>query len=225
MKKSILATCFGMVITGAVFAQPVSDRAVVPVAVTVNQILRLHVTNGGNIEFVFNTINQFKNGISNSNFYNTDVVIASSTDWELNFGAEDAALMPTDDPAHGAQLPVAMVGIPLNNVGYMITSTGANVISSTGTDPTGLGDDSDVAANGLGQFGVTASQNPLMSAALGTGNNGGDITDNAFTINWECGLGLGTGAGNATNAGTLLSQNIQPDRYVSNVLIEINNLP
>ena len=72
MKKSILASAIALVITGSAFAQPVSDRAVVPIGVTLVQILRIHVTNGGNIEFVFNDINDYKNGIANGGFYDTD---------------------------------------------------------------------------------------------------------------------------------------------------------
>lgn len=223
-KNKITYILIGLSFAFRLNAQVLSDTKGIPFDITLSQILRVSITGGGNIEFVFNSMSQYKTGIFNSNFYNTDVVIASSTDWELNFGAEDAVLLPTDDPAHGAQFPVAIIGIPLNNIGFMITSTGTNAIASGGATPTGLGDDSDVSPNGLGQFGVTASQNPLMSAALGTGNNGGDITDNAFTINWECGLGLATGAGNPTNGASLLSQNIQPDRYVTNILIDVNAL-
>jgi hypothetical protein len=47
-----------------VFGQAVKDRNVIPVAVNLNQVLRMTVTNGGNIEFVFNTINDYKNGLS-----------------------------------------------------------------------------------------------------------------------------------------------------------------
>jgi hypothetical protein len=83
--------------------------------------------------------------------------------------------------------------------------------------------DADVSANGLGQFGTPTSL--IMSAALGTGNNAGDNTDNAFIINWECGVNLGSGTGNPTNSLSLLDQNIQPDRYVTNVLLELSTVP
>lgn len=228
MKKTILALCSGIIISVTAIAQPVSDRAVIPVAVTLNQILRLHVTDGGNIEFVFNTITQYKAGIANSAFYNTNVVIASSTGWQLDFGAEDAALMPTDNPTNGAQLPAAIVGIPLDNIGFGITSNGANVIASTLITATDLMNDADVAANGLGQYGVEPTQNPMMvSGVVFALGNGGDVTDNDFTINWQCGIVGATGGapGLATNGTSLLSQNIQPDRYVTNVLIDIKTDP
>lgn len=224
-KIAYLGAAYLIAFSLRVNAQVLSDTRGIPFDITLSQILRVSITGGGNIEFVFSSMQQYKTGIFNSNFYNTEVAIASSTDWELYFGAEDPVLMPTDNPSHGAQFPMSMVGIPLNNVGYVITSIGTNVIASGGGSPTGLGDDSDINPNGLGQFGVTPSQNPLMSAMLGNGTgNAGDFTDNAFQINWECGVGAATGAGNPTNGFSLLMQNIHPDRYVTNVLIDVNPL-
>ena len=46
------------------FAQAVQDNAVIPVSVTINSILRLNVTSGGNIQFVFNTMAQYNAGIA-----------------------------------------------------------------------------------------------------------------------------------------------------------------
>ena len=63
MKKlSLLVGAFLM--TSMVFAQAVRDRNVIPVAVNLNQVLRMTVTNGGNIEFVFNSIDDYKYGLS-----------------------------------------------------------------------------------------------------------------------------------------------------------------
>src|SRR3974390_1196228 len=118
MKKTIIISCLSMLFAYSAFAQPISDRAVIPVGVTLVEILRVHVINGGNIEFVFNDINDYINGITNSSFYNSDVTIASSTKWQLHFGAEDAlGLKGTDNPVNT---------IALNNVGVAITWTGTN---------------------------------------------------------------------------------------------------
>ena len=58
MKKisfiAILAVC-GL----TAFGQAVKDRNVIPVAVSLNQVLRMTITNGGNVEFVFNTIDDY----------------------------------------------------------------------------------------------------------------------------------------------------------------------
>ena len=233
MKKTILALCSGIIISVTAIAQPVSDRAVIPVAVTLNQILRLHVTNGGNIEFVFNTIQQYKSGIVNSTFYDTDFVVASSNDWELWFGAEDATLMGTDlDATPGPQNTMA-----LNNVSFFVTASGntptgdlsAPILNGSNLNNNALVGVGGI-ANGLAQYSLGIGNSPMISA-VGTGN-GGDILDNVFQINWQCGIspsvGIGTDltyAGAFPLAPTLLNQNLLPDRYVTNVLLDINNTP
>lgn len=63
MRKISLAAVL-LVCSFAAFGQAVKDRNVIPVAVSLNQVLRMTITNGGNIEFVFNTIEDYKNGIS-----------------------------------------------------------------------------------------------------------------------------------------------------------------
>ena len=118
MKKTILSSAIALIISGAAIAQPVSDRAVVPLGVTFQQILRIHVTDGGNIEFVFNDINDYKLGIPNSAFYTTNVVIAASTHWQLHFGAEDATFVGTDNPANTL--------LALDNMGFTISWATAN---------------------------------------------------------------------------------------------------
>ena len=63
MKKLILSfLAFGIVSSG--ISQAVSDRNTIPVAVNLNRVLRMSINTGGNLEFTFNTINQYKNGIS-----------------------------------------------------------------------------------------------------------------------------------------------------------------
>ncbi|KAF0190424.1 MAG: hypothetical protein FD166_3810, partial [Bacteroidetes bacterium] len=205
-----------MIVCGSAFAQPVSDRAVVPVAVTLNQVLRLHVTNGGNVEFVFNTIDQYKNGIANSAFYDTDVVIASSTSWDLQFGAEDGTFMGTDDP--GNTMPLSNVGFQCDWTGLATCCAAASDVSTVGSpwaNATAIGGG---VVNGLAVY-------PAMLMTAGAGLNGGDINDNSFTIHWECGTGQMAGTTTmfgALPAGSLLNQNLAPDRYVTNVLLDID---
>ena len=63
MKKLIFSFfAFGIISTG--ISQAVSDRTTVPLAVNLNQVLRLNILNGGNIEFTFFTIAQYKTGIN-----------------------------------------------------------------------------------------------------------------------------------------------------------------
>ena len=231
MKKILLSACFGMMITAGAFAQPVSDRAVVPVAVTLNQILRLHVIDGGNIEFVFNTIEQYKMGIVNSTFYDTRFVVASSTDWQLWFGAEDATLMGTDQDNQNL---VAQNTMPLDNVGFTLEGIGTYGV----VDIAGAGEENEMAAvasdydlasataNGLEQY-PGAVNSPLIQPGTANGGpgNGGDIEDNDFIIHWECGTQQVGSANMPMNANSLLTQNLPPDRYVTNVLLDIESLP
>ena len=55
----------GLLAIGIVgFSQAVKDRQVIPVAVNLNQVLRMTITNGGNIEFVFISIDDYRSGLS-----------------------------------------------------------------------------------------------------------------------------------------------------------------
>ena len=139
MKKLILAfLAFGIFSSG--ISQAVSDRTTVPLAVNLNQVLRLNILNGGNIEFTFNTIDQYINGINTAaaglqntatalggagagGFYMTQFTVASSNNWEIHMGAEDANLIGTDNTANV---------LALNNVGYSLTSDGTHTIFNSG---------------------------------------------------------------------------------------------
>ncbi len=199
--KAFLALGF-LTIAAAANAQPVSDRAVVPVAVTLNQILRLNVTNGGNIEFVFNRIDQYENGIANAAMYDTDIDVSSSSRWTLAIGAEDATFIGTDDPT---------ATLALDNVGYQIISGGAHAFGTELTDP---------AAANAGVVALTAFSTTVIGSAAAPTGNSGDRDDNNFTINWECGTTNGT-----MNATALIDQDNTPDRYVTNVLMDLAVAP
>ena len=118
--KKITTLLLGFVLIGATsFAQPVADRAVVPVAVTLNQILRLNVVNGGNIEFVFNNVADYKSGLTNSvGQYQTDFNVASSTPWSLLIWAEDASFVGNDDPNNTMSLSYVGFSITANAAGH-----------------------------------------------------------------------------------------------------------
>lgn len=100
------------------FGQAVRDNAVIPVSITLNAILRLSVTSGGNIQFVVNTIEQYESGIGNSSQYTTTFQVASSRNFEVNMGAEDPQFIGIET---GSLL------FSLDNLGYRVdpgTSTG-----------------------------------------------------------------------------------------------------
>lgn len=209
MKKAIITSAIALIVTGSTFAQPISDRAVIPLGVTLQQILRIGIVNGGNVEFVFNTIDDYKNGIQNSSFYDTRFTVASSTNWELHMGAEDATLIGTDNPANT---------LALNNVGFLLTFNGNWTVASTNLAMGAGYATANVAEDNLIQFTGAAGDVLLQNGAL---NNGGDILDNDFTLNWECGTTDGT-----MNATAIIDQipAVDADRYVTNVFLDINPL-
>ena len=189
------------------YCQPVSDRAVVPVALTLNQILRLNVVDGGNIEFVFNRIDDYETGIANADIYDTQITVASSTSWQLNMGAEDATFIGVDNPANT---------LALGYVGFQITAGG---VHQFGAELTDLGTAA-AAVIALPQYPVTVVGS--RAAATGVTTNAGDILDNILTINWEANTAT---AGLLSAVDPIIDINQAPDRYVTNVLLDISIEP
>lgn len=210
-----------------VFGQAVKDRNVIPVAVNLNQVLRMTVTNGGNIEFVFNTINDYKNGLSAATvgtgaLYETDFTVSSSTRWKLTYGSETATFQGTDDPTHS---------LALNNVGFKLTEAGVHkfepgakgaTTAELYSQPTKGG--AQVAA--LQAYPVTLIEdNDQVGASAAS--NAGDASDNTFKMSWRCGTKESQGLTTPMNAVAIIDQqpSPSPDRYVANVLfdLEIDN--
>lgn len=229
MKKKAIVI-LGMLTIGMVgFSQAVRDRQVVPVAVNLNQVLRMTITNGGNIEFVFNSIDDYRLGLSGdgtaanpvglNNFYVTDFTVASSARWELNFGSEEATFIGTDDPTNILEL---------NNVGYTLESLGAHNFEAPaalqGTDITAeLW--SAPTVNGTEVAGLTAYPDLLIddNGGLNGDANAGDGADNSFQLVWRCGTAeVSAGVPNMVDV-SILNQDPSPapDRYVTNVLFEL----
>lgn len=229
MRKIVLVATmlsFGLV----AFSQAVKDRNVIPVAVNLNQVLRMTITNGGNIEFVFNTIDDYKNGLSadavtsasanpttSNSMYTTDFTVSSSTRWALTYGAEEATFIGTDDPTN--------VAFILNNVGFSITNNGTNTFEGTGnakgtTAGASLFSTPTDHANEVAALEVYPT--PLIEDNNTINANAGDAADNSFTLNWRCGTAE-AGAIVPMNPDKLIDQNPSPapDRYVVNVLFEL----
>ena len=217
-----------------VFSQAVKDRNVVPVAVNLNQVLRMTITNGGNIEFVFNTIDDYKNGLSSEaasvaanpagsyDFYTTDFTIASSSRWELTYGAEEATFIGTDDPTNAT--------FTLDNVGFSITNGGLNLFNLPAVVAADVANLQSLislpTANGTQVSALEVYPEVLItdagSTVVGVGSNAGDAADNVFTLNWRCGTAE-AGTVVPMNAVKLIDQEPSPapDRYVVNVLFEL----
>ncbi len=196
MKKlTILFSAVLFSITAA-FAQPVSDNGVIPIGVTLNSILRLNITSGGNLEYVVNTIDQYTNGIAQNARYDTHFTVASSVDFDVTLTADAGVLTGVDDATHT---------IPLDNLGYLVVAD-AGV---SGAD--GVNWDLPAAVVPL-----TAAAAPIVTSNY-AGLGAGDITQNGFVIQWR----LGTGEG-GMNGTSLLQQSITSDRYVVNAIIQLS---
>lgn len=209
MKKTLLGLISIIFVGQLAFSQPVSDQAVIPMAITVNSILRLNVVSGGNIEFVFNTISEYQSGLSGSR-YTTTITVASSGNWALDLDASTANFV--SDGAAGI--------IPLDYVVYNLTNNGATytIGAAAGTDNTVY--NADVA--GVGTPSAPAVYSDLTQTPgfhvleSGIGNAGG-ISENNFDINWECGTGNGT-----TQSGNTISDaGATTGRYSTNILLSL----
>lgn len=219
-----------MLLAGATaFGQAIKDRNVIPVAVSLNQVLRMTITNGGNIEFVFNTIDDYKNGLSSdaatsasanpaatNPMYKTDFTVSSSTRWTLTYGTEEATFLGTDNPAHT---------LALNNVGFKITNNGLNRFEGAGL-AIGVTPTASLFSTPTANGSQVAALQPYPTVLIQDNNtvnaNAGDAADNSFTLNWRCGTAE-QGSVVPMNATKIIDQNPSPtpDRYVANVLFEL----
>lgn len=206
------------------FGQAVKDRNVVPVAVSLNQVLRMTVTNGGNIEFVFNTISDYKNGISagravaGADMYKTDFTVSSSTRWKVTYGAEQATFQGTDNPLN--TLLLDNVGFSIANNGlYQFEVPGATKATTDGRRlfSTPTNNANEIAALQAFPVDLIEDNDDIDEA------NAGDAADNSFTLNWRCGT-VEVDPTTPMNALPLIEQTPSPapDRYVVNVLFDLS---
>ena len=94
------------------------------------------ITNGGNIEFVFNSIDDYRmvcqvmlllpdlpTRLQLDAFYINRFYMSSSTRWSLTYGSEEITFIGTDDPANT---------LDLTNVGFTLVSTGTHIFEAAG---------------------------------------------------------------------------------------------
>ncbi len=191
MKKLSLSIVAVVLALTTALAQPISDMGIIPVGVTLNSILRLNITGGGNLEYSVNTMDHYNNGIVAGAPYYTTFTVASSVEWSMDLYSDNASFTGVST---GATFDV-------DNLGYTITTTGAGG-----------------AANWVLLAGVNGVTNaPVAQIIDGDGLlSAGDIVQNQFQLAWEFGTQNGT-----MNASSLLEQNITSDRYVVNVVLEL----
>jgi hypothetical protein len=204
MKKFFILVLVGLLGFNIQSFSQIDDKAVVPVAVTLNSILRLNIESGGNIEFVFNTLSQYSSGIVNSDQHDTKISIASSSDWDLDMYAEDDQLYGTSIDTAGG---VTGNSLELNHIGYWVEiATGASI---TTTEVGLLGSQSAPA-------GLENTARTIINLKTNQ-HNAGDINQNQFIINWECGTQKDGNATSAMNSTSLLDVQTGADRYATNV--------
>jgi hypothetical protein len=203
--KKVSLFLIGVLLGLSVIAQPVVDNAIIPVAVNLNSILRLNVTSGGNIEFSVNNIDQYTDGIANSDNYDTKFTVASSVDFDVIMYAE-GGFIGTDDGTNA---------FPVDNVGYIIESTGTAVITGKYQLEGAFDNPSDITPLS------TTVTHELISGV--DGGSAGNATDNAFTINWE--LATANLIAANTTGESLLQQSLPADRYSTNVFLVLQPTP
>ncbi len=163
MRKFILGLLSVLFFGQILVAQPVSDMAVIPMGITIQSVMRLTITKGGNIEFVFNSANDMANGVPTSfgSNYETKGVVSSSRNWDLDLRVEEDAFKG-EDQAHD---------LDLNVVEYKISELPANTVSS---------------AAGTNDEGVLSQLIENFLHPDGPNNNMG--SNLGFTIQWRCGV-------------------------------------
>lgn len=116
--KKLLLGLISIILAGQVsFAQPVSDMAVIPMGITIQNIMRLSITRGGNIEFVFKSADDISNGIGPNAAYNTIGNVVATQTWDLQLVADDADFVSAGGTNLGG----------LNIVGFTPTCAAATV--------------------------------------------------------------------------------------------------
>lgn len=143
MRKLLLGVAM-LLLAQMGFGQAVSDQAVIPVSVTLNSILRLTVTAGGNIQFVVNTMDQYNNGINIvSDQYTTKYKVASSNNYEVTIASDDDALVGIETSAEMdlAYIEYTPTGGAAAGAGGAITDAAVVVA----TDPAGTIDAYEIA--------------------------------------------------------------------------------
>lgn len=203
MKKFIVAILALVISTGSMTSQ-VADMGIIPVGVTLNSILRLNITGGGNLEYSVNTMDHYQNGIAPNLAYITTFTVASSVHFSVDLYADNATF--TGVSGGGNSMDV-------RNLGYLVDENSA--IASDGTEwdlPDNL------------QFVTNVANRIVNGSALAGYDSAGDITQNDFELNWE----LATPAVIAAVGGgftNLLDQNLSSDRYVVNIILELIPTP
>ena len=163
-----------------------------------NPGLTINILSGPSVMFVFDEMDEYKNGISNAG-QSTFVRIGSVYDWTLQFKADQPIFYGENDPTNQMEL---------NNVGLMVISTGTNQ------------DDGTHIINYAKNLPLALSDTDVTLMTRGVLSNKGYGISNAFTLNWE----MGTQRGNMNNL-SMLEQQLEADTYILNIILTLTAVP
>jgi len=160
-----------------------------------NPGLVINIVSGYSIEFVFDEIDEYINGISSAG-HTTFIRIGAIYDWKLQFKADQLMFYGTNDPLHQMEL---------NNVGVVVNSIGTNQ------------DDGSNLVNNAKYAPIALESGDITLLSKGTLTNKGYGIENSFTLDWE----MGTRNGNM-NQVRLLDQLVKPDTYTLNIILTLS---
>ena len=160
-----------------------------------NPSLIINIISGYSIDFIFDEMLEYKDGILNGG-QSTFIRIGAVMDWKLQLSAYQTIFYGENNPANQMEL---------NNVGLVIISTGTNM------------DDGSNIVNYAKTAPIALDNNEITILDKGTNTNKGYGIRNAFTLNWE----MGTQRGNMNNQ-SILDQMIATDTYTINIILTLS---
>jgi len=160
-----------------------------------NPSLVINIVSGYSVNFVFDEMEEYKNGILNCG-QSTFIRIGAIVDWKLQFAADQIIFYGENNPSNQMEL---------NNVGVVVVSTGTNL--DNGTNIT----------NYAKTVPIALESSEVTILTKGSNTNKGYGIRNAFTLNWE----MGTKRGNMNNQ-SLLQQMIATDTYTLNIILTLS---
>jgi hypothetical protein len=160
-----------------------------------NPSLNINIVTGYSINFIFDDMDEYKNGIMNGG-QSTFIRIGAVTDWKLQFAADQIIFYGENNPSNQMEL---------NNVGVVVVSTGTNIDNGTNI------------INYAKTVPIALASSEITLLTKGATTNKGYGIKNAFTFNWE----MGTKRGNMNNQ-SLLQQMIETDTYTLNIILTLS---
>jgi hypothetical protein len=159
-----------------------------------NPGLVINIVSGYDIEFVFDEMSEYINGIPNAG-QSTYIRIGAIYDWRLQFKADEIIFYGTD-PSHMMEL---------NNVGLVVESNGTNQ------------DDGSNIINYAKFAPVALESDDVTILTKGSLSNRGYHIENRFTLKWEMGTRLGN-----MNPVRMIDQMLSADIYTLNIILTLS---